>query len=222
MYCLKFFKFSLILFFVSGWAGASEAPPQGEHGAKPPEGGKPAVVEKEYSGRQNDEWQKIQKDLQSAKMKMVKQEEDLKALVRAAEHKQGNITTEELKVINEARKVLNELKTEYKRLNHLYELRFPEKGLEIGRKYNKKSESAEIESVNVVEKQQMQVFTLDQRLKILNAKLKSRYKKIKPVESQSSLSGSVLSEHVAQQTTSGTSEVKSKNDDITRKIKIKK
>lgn len=123
----------------------------------------------EYSGQQSDEWSKAQKDLLAAKIKLENDQRALEALKQQAEA-QENLTKDMLEKINQAKKTVKESEQNYQRFLKQYNLRFPEKGLDIGRKYKRLSLDRD-DDLTVDEKPQ----GVDAKLRRLNRNIKRQY-----------------------------------------------
>ena len=166
MYWLK--QLTLISILVFGCrAYSAEAKP--EEAKKPAEAAKAPVADKVYSGAQTEEWSKAQKDVQTAKIKFENDKKLLEELKRAAES-QENLSKESLAKINEATKTMKASEANYQRFVNQYNLRFPEKGLDVGRKY-KRSDS-ERDGIETVEEKPQGV---EGKLRRLNRNIKHQY-----------------------------------------------
>ncbi len=150
---------------------ASDAKPAEGHGeAKKAEGGKAAPApEKVYSGVQSDEWAKAQKDVQTAKIKFENDKKALEELKKSAEL-QENLSKESLAKINEATKTMKASEVNYLRFLNKYNLRFPEKGLDVGRKYERSG--SERDGIETVEEKPQGV---EAKLRRLNRNIKHQY-----------------------------------------------
>ena len=205
------------LFMTQAYAnegGGHEAPPAeqggGEHG-----GAKAPVKEVKYSGVQSDEWSKAQKDVQSAKVKFENDQKALEELKRAAET-QENLSKDSLAKINEATKTMKASEANYLRLLNLYTNRFPEKGLDVGRKYER--QGSERDGIETVEEKPQGV---EAKLRKLSRTIKRQYLNSEDANSTSASKkkkaqkkqGSGESEETLPQTQSG---------DVTDTIKIEK
>lgn len=185
-------------------------------GEKPAEAGKGEPKAVVYSGAQNEEWAKAQKDLQTAKIKFENDKKIVEDLKHAAET-QDNLSKESLAKINEAKKTMKTSEANYLRLLNQYDLRFPEKGLGVGRKYQRTdSERDGIETVD--EKPQ----GVEAKLRRLNRNIKRQYQTDKFANSAS---GSALKKPIKKQTSDESGETSPQNkhqDDVTEKITIEK
>lgn len=125
----------------------------------------------EYSGAQSDEWSKAQKDVQTAQIRYENDKRMLEELRQAAES-QENLSKDSLAKINEATAAVKASQQNYIRLMSLYNLRFPEKGLDVGRKYKRLgAERSGIEEETVEEKPQ----GVEAKLRRLNKNIEHQY-----------------------------------------------
>lgn len=184
-------------------------------GEKPAEAGvkeaKPAV----YSGAQNDEWAKAQKDVQTAKIKYENDKKAVDDLKHAAEM-QENLSKESLAKINEATKTMKASEANYLRLLNQYDMRFPEKGLDVGRKYERPD--AERDGIETVEEKPQGV---EAKLRRLNRNIKRQYL---TTEDANSASGSVKKKQPKKQSSGESEETlpQTQSGDVTGTIKIEK
>lgn len=154
---------------------------------KPAEGDKAKTPAKDmaYSGAQSEEWSKIQKDVQTAKIKFENDKKALEDLKHSAEM-QENLSKDSLVKINEAKKTMKASQANYLRFLNQYNLRFPEKGLDVGRKYERTD--SERDGIETVEEKPQGV---EAKLRRLNRNIKHQYlnaedPKKKPKKKQSS------------------------------------
>lgn len=140
---------------------------------KPAEGDKAKMPAEDvaYSGAQNEEWSKIQKDVQTAKIKF---ENDKKALedLKSAAKLQESLSKDSLAKINEATKTVKASEANYLRFLNQYNLRFPEKGLDVGRKY--KRTDSERDGVETVDEGPLGI---EAKLRRLNHNIRHQYLK---------------------------------------------
>ncbi|AZZ35616.1 hypothetical protein CIK05_01980 [Bdellovibrio sp. qaytius] len=197
----------------------------GGHGAEKPaaaggeHGGKAPVVEKAFSGAQNDEWAKAQKDVQTAKIKFENDKKALEELKRTAEM-QENLSKESLAKINEATKTMKTSEANYHRFLNQYNLRFPEKGLEPSRVY--KRTDSERDGIETVEEKPQGV---EAKLRRLNRNIKHQYLKNSEAAANSTENSKDPKKKLKKKQTSDES---SENlpqplpGDVTEKIKLEK
>lgn len=193
----------------------TQALASGGSGEKPAEAGAKEVKSAVYSGAQNDEWTKAQKDVQTAKIKYENDKKAVDDLKHAAEM-QENLSKESLVKIKEATKTMKASEANYLRLLNQYEMRFPEKGLDVGRKYERSD--AERDGIETVEEKPQGV---EAKLRRLNRNIKRQYL---TTEDANSASGSVKKKQPKKQS-SGESEValpQTQPGDVTGTIKIEK
>lgn len=182
---------------------------------------KPATPEKVdskdagYSGVQSDEWAKAQKDVQTAKIKYENDKKAVDDLKHAAEM-QENLSKESLAKIKEATKTMKASEANYLRLLNQYEMRFPEKGLDVGRKYERPD--AERDGIETVEEKPQGV---EAKLRRLNRNIKRQYL---TTEDANSASGSVKKKQPKKQSSGESEETlpKTQSGDVTDTIKIEK
>lgn len=168
-----------------------------------------------YSGAQNDEWAKAQKDVQIAKVKYENDKKAVEDLKHAAEM-QENLSKESLGKINEATKTMKASEANYLRLLNQYDMRFPEKGLDVGRKYERPD--AERDGIETVEEKPQGV---EAKLKRLNRNIKRQYL---ITEDANSASGSVKKKPPKKQSSGESEETlpQTQPGDVTDTIKIEK
>lgn len=171
MYWLK--QLTLIIIycvFCSNVFASDAKPAEGQGEAKKAEGGKAAPApEMVYSGVQSDGWAKAQKDVQTAKIKFENDKKALEELKKSAEL-QENLSKESLAKINEATKTMKTSEANYQRFLNQYNLRFPEKGLDVGRKYERSG--SERDGIETVEEKPQGV---EAKLRRLNRNIKHQY-----------------------------------------------
>jgi len=161
MYWLKCLTLVVItMFFTESFA--SDKPAEGDKA-------KAAAKDVSYSGAQNEEWSKIQKDVQTAKIKFENDKKALADLKHSAEI-QENLSKESLAKINEATKTMKASEANYLRFLNQYNLRFPEKGLDVGRKYERPD--SERDGIETVEEKPQDV---EAKLRRLNRNIKHQY-----------------------------------------------
>ncbi len=164
----------LNLLCLGSLAWAKESAP--EHAAGQPAEG-PGGLKSEakvYSGRQNEEWMKIQKDLTTSKVKLDKEVSSLTELQKSLSHRSGSVSDEEQAQITALQKKIKEYEQDYKNLYQQYRLRFPEKGLELGRKYQREERFNTRGFVDAEEKAS-QIDSEDKKINDLSQKLKYQY-----------------------------------------------
>lgn len=188
---------------------SGESDKKAEAGKKDP---KQAV---EYSGAQNEEWSKAQKDVQAAKIKFENDKKALVELMQAAET-QENLSKEMLAKINESKKTVKASEANYLRFLNLYNSRFPEKGLDVGRKYER--QDAERDGIETVDEKPQGV---EGKLRKLSRNIKRQYLS---GQDASATSGTLKKKPLRKQS-SGESEellLQTQPDGVTDTIKIEK
>jgi hypothetical protein len=139
---------------------------QAQHGeAAAPAGEAPA--QKEFSGQQNEKWVEIQKSLLELKIKVDAQKNLVTDLLKSKQHNEGKMPQEEIETLKKEHERLQNLTKDYNQMLADFQFRFPEKGLEAGRKYIR----LENQSLEDMENSP----TLQGRLKKLNKKIKKQY-----------------------------------------------
>lgn len=148
-----------------------------EHGEEKPaaaEGGHggaaPAAGELKYSGRQTDEWLKVQADLTSLKGKVETQKGLVEGLIMAKAHGGGHTTSEESETLKKEHENLIKMIEEYNALTTSFQNRFPEKGAAGGRIYKR----IDADSVETIEA----TMTAEGRMRQLNKKIQNQYEKV--------------------------------------------
>ncbi len=154
------FKYSLVLLiFLYFSAEASE------HGAAPTEGLPP--VEKAFSGQQNEKWAEVQNSLLQLKTKVDAQAIVVTELLKSKKSSDSKISPAEIDTLKKEHEKLKSLTADYNQMLAVFQFRFPEKGLESGRKY--------IRLENQTLEQMENAPTFEGRLKKLNRKIKKQY-----------------------------------------------
>lgn len=178
-------------------------------------GTKKSTQEVKYSGTQTDEWSKTQKDVQTARIKFENDKKALEDLKNAAEL-QENLSKESLAKINEATKTMKASEAHYLRSLKLYKNRFPEKGLDVGRKYERSD--AERDGIETVEEKPQGV---EAKLRRLNRNIKRQYLNSKDANSAS---GSAKKKPLKKQGSGESQETlpQTQTGDVTDTIKIEK
>lgn len=161
------FKFSLnlcicILISKPLLANEGAAAPPAEHGSAAA-----VPAEKEFSGSQNEKWTEVQSQLGALKTKVDAQTVVVTDLLKSKKDNEGKVSQAEIELLNKEHEKLKNLTTDYNQLLSEFQFRFPEKGLETGRKYIR------IENQTL---EQLEKFpTFEGRLKKLNKKIKHQY-----------------------------------------------
>lgn len=141
-------------------------------------GVKKNASEQDYSGAQTEEWSKIQKDVQIAKIKYDNDQKNLEELKAANQHGES-MSTASWAAINEAAKKVKDSEQNYLRILNQYKHRFPEKGLNIGRKYEHAESDSEGNSESFVqgvsEGVQEKSQNLEGKLRRLNKNIRKQY-----------------------------------------------
>lgn len=96
-----------------------------------------AVPAKDYSGKQTEEWEKIQTQLNSLKTKVDAQEAVVKTLVAEKSHMEPNAAAAKVEELKKEYTKLERLTDEYNQLNADYLTKFPERGIKEKRVYTR-------------------------------------------------------------------------------------
>jgi hypothetical protein len=155
------FKFILVCYLVCicsyNALGSSGAEAKGAEGVK----------EKEFSGRQNEKWIEVQNELVKLKTKVDAQSVIVENLLKSKKHNSGKVSREEIEELKKEYEKLKELTEEHNKVLVDFQFRFPEKGLETGRKY--------IRIENQSMEQMENNTTFEGRLKRLYLKIKKQF-----------------------------------------------
>ena len=98
-------------------------------------GASAAPNEKEFSGSQNEKWSEVQLQLGALKSKVDAQNAVLSELLKSKKDRYGKVSQNEIDELKKEHEKLNKITTDYNQLLSEFQFRFPEKGLETGRKY---------------------------------------------------------------------------------------
>ena len=123
--------------------------------------------EKDFSGQQNEKWVDVQKSLLELKIKVEAQKVLVADLLKTKKDNEGKISQNEIELLKKEHEKLQSLTQNYNQLLADFQFRFPEKGLEAGRKYIR----LENQSLEEMENSP----TLQGRLKKLTKKIKKQY-----------------------------------------------
>lgn len=136
------------------------------------EGGEtPASQNKDYSGSQSDEWEKVQTDLTARRGKIEVQESAIKTLLQQKVGLKGEQLSTKVEELKKEHAKLEQMTSEYNKLEEQYETRFPERGLKEPRIYVRRS----IKSLETMEGE----LSLDDRVKRVQSKVLSQYTRSK-------------------------------------------
>ena len=193
---------SLIFFsciFVSAQHG--EAPPAADAGA--------GTHEKEFSGQQDEKWIAVQKSLLELKVKVDAQKNIVADLLKSKKSNEAKFSQEEIALLKKEHDRLQSLTKDYNALLADFQFRFPEKGLESGRKYIR------LENQSIEEMENAP--TIQGRLKKLNKKIKKQYQEESAAE-QSGSAHTTPKNHKIPVGSKATDAEKSGNSDVTEQI----
>jgi len=130
---------------------------------------------KEFSGQQSQKWSEVQNTLGQMKTKVDAQLIIVTELLRTKKNNDGKISNEEVSELKKQHEKLKNLTKDYNEVLSDFQFRFPEKGLDSGRKYiridNKSIEAIQSDS------------TFEGRLKKLHQKINRQYQVDDPNES---------------------------------------
>lgn len=150
----------LLFLFSSGVMASEKAAPEAVHGA---------AAEKEYSGKQTQEWSEVQTKLSALKGKVDAQENIVKALIHEKKPGSDAEVATRIELLKKEHAKLQSLIADYNKMSASYETRFPEKGLKESRIYRR------------VDPQAIQLdetaSTYEERLRILQNKIMRQYPK---------------------------------------------
>ncbi|MBC7465572.1 MAG: hypothetical protein H7256_06225 [Bdellovibrio sp.] len=171
--------------FANEHGEAKPAAAEGGHG-----GAASAAGELKYSGRQTDEWLKVQADLTALKGKVETQKGLVEGLIMAKAHGGGHTTSEESETLKKEHENLLRMIEQYNALTTSFQNRFPEKGAAIGRVY-KRIDSDSVETIEAT-------MTAEGRMRQLNKKIKNQYEKVSEKKKPESAHGSVKTEAASE------------------------
>lgn len=180
----------------------------GQHSEAPPAAGA-GPQEKGFSGQQNEKWIEVQKSLLDLKIKVDAQKIIVADLLKSKKSHEAKISQEEIALLKKEHERLQSLTNSYNEMLADFQFRFPEKGLESGRKYIR------LENQTIEEMENAP--TIQGRLKKLNKKIKKQYQEEAAPEQNSSHK----SPHKNQKTPVGskvTDTEKSNSPDVTEQI----
>ncbi|AGH94665.1 hypothetical protein [Pseudobdellovibrio exovorus] len=100
-----------------------------------PKAGAPDAQVEQYSGSQNQEWEKVQGRLSALKTKVDAQEALVKSLAADKVQLQGQALVSKVEELKKEYATLRDLTAEYNKLNEEYLTKYPERGLKEKRVY---------------------------------------------------------------------------------------
>lgn len=181
-----------------------------QHGEATAEAGKDASTQqKEFSGQQSEKWIAVQKSLLDLKIKVDAQKIIVADLLKSKKSNEAKISQEEIALLKKEHERLQSLTNDYNAMLADFQFRFPEKGLEAGRKYIR------LENQTIEEMENAP--TIQGRLKKLNKKIKKQYQD----EAVTEQAGTHNLPHKNQKTPVGskaTDTEKSNSSDVTEQI----
>jgi HD superfamily phosphohydrolase len=121
-----------------------------------------------YSGRQDNAWVDLQKELGELKVKLDAEQGIVSELLESKKNIKGVIAEDQVEQLRQHDKKLQELTKEYTKKLNDFDLKYPEKGQELGRQYSRKKSTI----VSIDQKPT----TLDSRVQKINKKIKEQYR----------------------------------------------
>lgn len=125
------------------------------------------LPEKEFSGSQTQKWSEVQNELGQLKAKVDAQTLLVKELLKSKKGHESKMSADDIGKLKKEHSKLQSLTVDYNEKLSDFQFRFPEKGLESGRKYIR----LENQTLEQMEKSP----TLEGRLKKLQKKIKKQY-----------------------------------------------
>jgi phage host-nuclease inhibitor protein Gam len=205
MSCLKFKLTLTLLALLAATTALAEG---GEEGG---EGAAAGAAEKEYSGKQSQDWEKIQTQLAALKGKMESQEGAIKTLIAEKMHAPEAEQARKLEELKKEHIKLEKMTAEYNQMNQEYLTKFPERGLKEKRVYTRTN----VKSLEALEED----MSVQGRVKLLHKKVLSQY----PRSSKGFLERDKADEAKEKKLKSAEAESQDKTkNDITEKIIFQK
>lgn len=196
----------MVLVLALGVFANEEKPAEGGHGAAPAEGGHGGATaagpEKNFSGKQTEEWLQVQAQLTTLKGKVETQKTLVEGLIMQKAHGGGHGDDAELKKEHAAWITMID---DYNKLSTSFQNRFPEKGAALGRIYKRINP----DNIEALENQ----MTAEGRMKRLNKKIKKQYRQ----EEKEAVQASSTNAHGVQ---THTVESSTKKKKITEEIPV--
>lgn len=193
MHCRKII-FSILLLLASGAVAQNQSE-------------EPLGDAKEYSGKQSQDWEKIQTKLGTMKSKLDTQENVIKNLIAEKSALSGEAQAVKMEQLKLEHNKFEAMVNEYNKLNLEYQTKFPERGIKEKRIYNRMKSK----SLQSFEDDQ----TIQGRVNKLNSKIISQYPKSVMETKKKKLKKSEAAQEAAQEV-----ELK-KEKDVTDQIILK-
>ena len=130
-----------------------------------------AFTNKDYSGKQSADWEKIQLELSTVKGKLESQTSLVKNLIEAKNSLKGEALDLKLDELKTEYQKLQKYTEEYNRMNQEYLTKFPERGTKVHRTYKR----LKTKSLQAIENE----MTVQGRVNRLHSKILSQYPKSK-------------------------------------------
>lgn len=132
-----------------------------------------------YSGKQNQDWEKIQAQLTEQKAKLDAQESLIKVLLTEKAGLSGDALSAKINQIKNEHQRLEKINLEYDKLNSDYHTKFPERGLKEKRVYTRPP----VKSLSAIEEE----LSVQGRVKKVHRKVLSQYAKSRPKNKKESV-----------------------------------
>ncbi len=130
-----------------------------------------AFTNKDYSGKQSADWEKIQLELSTVKGKLESQTSLVKNLIEAKNSLKGEALDLKLDELKTEYQKLQKYTEEYNRMNQEYLTKFPERGTKVHRTYKR----LKTKSLQAIENE----MTVQGRVNRLHSKILTQYPKSK-------------------------------------------
>ena len=124
-------------------------------------------TEIEYSGRQDNAWVEMQKELTALKIKLDAQQAIVSELLTAQKSNKSNLPRDQVEQLKNHDQVLKNLTIEYAKALNKFELKYPEKGQSAARQYSR-SQAKSVGQESKVD--------LEKSLDKMNHKIEQQYK----------------------------------------------
>lgn len=167
-----------------------------------------AYLNKDYSGKQSGEWEKIQLELGTRKGKLEAQITLVKNLIESKNSLKGEALDLKLGELKSEYQKLRKYTEDYNRMNQEYLTKFPERGTKVHRTYKR----VKMKSLQALENE----MTVQGRVNRLHSKILTQYPKSKAAAKKPI---TILKSHDATASESGKTVEK---DNVTEQIQLKK
>lgn len=167
-----------------------------------------AYLNKDYSGKQSAEWEKIQLELSTVKGKLEAQTTLVKNLIEAKNSLKGEALDLKLDELKTEYQKLRKYSEDYNRMNQEYLTKFPERGTKVRRTYKR----LKTKSLQALENE----MTVQGRVNRLHAKILTQYPKPKVTAKKPKATLK------SRDATANESLKAPEKDDVTEQIQLKK